>query len=150
MLWIKLIIKYCVSCWITDIFQNGTRSIQHQINYCSHYFFWRYSPNRYRLPCFLVYRSHKHRQTISRSSMNEWSTRHRGRYLRNRQQTQMTDLHALSRIRTRDHSKEEAVNLRLRPHGHRYRFVYIILCYIMLYYFHNTGLLFEICMQAIL
>ena len=30
MLWIKLIIKYCVSCWITDILQNDTRSIRHQ------------------------------------------------------------------------------------------------------------------------
>ena len=32
MLWIKLIIKHCVSCWITDILQNDTRSIQYQIN----------------------------------------------------------------------------------------------------------------------
>ena len=31
MLWIKLIIKYCVSCWITYILQNDTRSIQCQI-----------------------------------------------------------------------------------------------------------------------
>ena len=31
MLWIKLIIKYCVSCWITDILQNDTRSIQYHI-----------------------------------------------------------------------------------------------------------------------
>ena len=31
MLWIKLIIKYCVSCWITDILQNDTRSIKYQI-----------------------------------------------------------------------------------------------------------------------
>ena len=30
MLWIKLIIKYCVSCWITDISQNDTRSIQYR------------------------------------------------------------------------------------------------------------------------
>ena len=33
MLWVKLIIKYCVSCWITDILQNDTRSIQYQIQY---------------------------------------------------------------------------------------------------------------------
>ena len=32
MLRIKLIIKYCVSCWITDILRNDTRSIQYQIN----------------------------------------------------------------------------------------------------------------------
>ena len=30
MLWIKLIIKYCVSRWITYILQNDARSIQHQ------------------------------------------------------------------------------------------------------------------------
>ena len=30
MLWIKLIIKYCVSCWITDILQNDTRSVQYR------------------------------------------------------------------------------------------------------------------------
>ena len=29
MLRIKLIIKYCVSCWITDILQNDTRYIQY-------------------------------------------------------------------------------------------------------------------------
>jgi hypothetical protein len=29
-LWIKLIIKYCVSCWITDILQNYTLSMQYQ------------------------------------------------------------------------------------------------------------------------
>ena len=32
MLRIKLIIKYCISCWITDILQNDTGSIQYQIN----------------------------------------------------------------------------------------------------------------------
>ena len=31
MLRIKLIIKYCVSCWITDVLQNDTRSIQYEI-----------------------------------------------------------------------------------------------------------------------
>ena len=31
MLRIKLIIKYCVSCWITDILQDVTGYIQHQI-----------------------------------------------------------------------------------------------------------------------
>ena len=33
MLWIKLTIKYCVSCWITDILQNDTRSIKYQISW---------------------------------------------------------------------------------------------------------------------
>ena len=32
MLWIKLIIKYCVYCWITYILQNDTRFIQYQRN----------------------------------------------------------------------------------------------------------------------
>ena len=31
MLWMKLIIKYCVSCWITHILQNDARSVQYQI-----------------------------------------------------------------------------------------------------------------------
>ena len=35
MLWIKLIIKYCISCWITYILQNDTRSVQYQIKQSS-------------------------------------------------------------------------------------------------------------------
>ena len=33
MLWIKLIIRYCVSCWITYILQNDTRYIKYQIQF---------------------------------------------------------------------------------------------------------------------
>ena len=33
MLWIKLIMKYCVSCWITYIMQNDKRSVQYQIKW---------------------------------------------------------------------------------------------------------------------
>ena len=41
-----------------------------------------------------------------------WSARRRGRYLHNTQQTQETNIFALSRIRIRDPSNREAPNLR--------------------------------------
>jgi hypothetical protein len=47
---------------------------------------------------------------------DEWSARRIGRYLQNTVQTQKTNNHALSGIRTRDRSNRAAVDLRLRPH----------------------------------
>jgi len=51
-----------------------------------------------------VSRSHKHAHmhTPGRNSLNERSARRRGRYLHNTQQTQKTNIHALSGIRTRN------------------------------------------------
>ena len=53
--------------------------------------------------------------------MNELSARRRAHYIHNTQQTQGTNIHALSGIRTRNPSKRAAVDLRLRPHSHRDR-----------------------------
>jgi hypothetical protein len=46
------------------------------------------------------------------SSRRQLSTEH------NTQQTQDTNIHALSGFRTRDLSCETAADIRLRPHGH--------------------------------
>jgi hypothetical protein len=67
-------------------------------------------------------RSHKTRHTTSgRTSLNEWSARLRGCFLHNTQETQQTNIHALSRSLTRDPSKQAAADVRLRPHGYRNR-----------------------------
>jgi len=47
--------------------------------------------------------------------------RHRDRYLHNTQQTQETNIHDLSRIRTSDTSNQAAAGLRLKPHRHQHR-----------------------------
>jgi hypothetical protein len=52
-----------------------------------------------------------------RTPLNQWSARRRGRYLRNTQQTEETNIHALSGIRTRDPSKRAAADLGLRLHA---------------------------------
>jgi len=55
--------------------------------------------------------------TLGRTPLNESLTRHSGRYLHNTQPTQETNIHALSGSRTRDHSYQEAAELRLRARG---------------------------------
>jgi hypothetical protein len=59
-------------------------------------------------------RSHsiKH-NTIGRTSLDEWSARHRDLYLI----TQETDIHTPGGIRTRNPSKRAAADPRLRPRG---------------------------------
>jgi hypothetical protein len=57
--------------------------------------------------------------TFGRTPLNESSAPYRGRYLNNTQQTQETTIHALSGIRTRDHSYQEAADPRLRARGYR-------------------------------
>ena len=55
-------------------------------------------------------RTHTHTQfdeyKLSRAPLNEWSARRRGRYLYNTQQTQETNIHTRSGIRSRNSSKE--------------------------------------------
>ena len=57
--------------------------------------------------------------TSSRTPLNEWSARHRGRYIHNTQQTRETNIQSHRGIRTRDTTNRAASDLRLRPHGHR-------------------------------
>ena len=59
--------------------------------------------------------THKRARTGDRTPLDEWSARRRGRHLHS---TQQTDIHGLSRIRTRDSSNREVADLRLRPYGH--------------------------------
>jgi hypothetical protein len=66
--------------------------------------------------CLIVKVSRTHTHTPSRTALNEWSARPRGRYLHNTQQTKEKNIHALSAIQTRDPSNQVATDLRLRPH----------------------------------
>ena len=79
---------------------------------------WRSSPTQAYMPprycSFCITFSHTH--TPSRTSVNEWSTHCGGRYLRNTQQTQETNIHALSGFRTRSPRNRSAADLRPRPH----------------------------------
>ena len=59
--------------------------------------------------------------TLGRAPLNEVPVHHRGRYLHNTQQTQGTNIHAPSGIRTRDPSNPPVPDLFLRPHGDRDR-----------------------------
>ena len=64
---------------------------------------------------------HAHTHASGRTRLKEWPARLRNRYLQNTQQTQETNIHALSGIRTRDPSNQTASDLGLRPHSHRDR-----------------------------
>jgi len=57
--------------------------------------------------------------TLGRSDPNEWSAGRCGCSLHNTQQTQETNIHALSGIRTCDPSDQAAAALHIRPRGHR-------------------------------
>jgi hypothetical protein len=57
--------------------------------------------------------THTHTLTQGRTPLNDRSACHRGRYLHNRQQTHRTHIHALSRIRTHNLSKQAASVLAL-------------------------------------
>ena len=70
-------------------------------------------------PTVEVYRSHTH--TRSRTPLCERSARRRRRFLHNTRQTQETNIHALSEIRTRDPSNQATADMFLRRHGHRDR-----------------------------
>jgi hypothetical protein len=63
--------------------------------------------------------THTHTHTHGRTSLNERSARCRGRYLHKTQQTQDTNIHALSGIRTRDPSNQAAAGLRHKMREHR-------------------------------
>ena len=72
-----------------------------------------------------VSRSLTIRHTHARlTPLNEWSARRRDRCLHNTQQTQETNIHALSGIRTCDPSNRAAADLCLRPWGHRDRLLH--------------------------
>jgi len=60
----------------------------------------------------------RERERGSRTPLNEWSARRRGRYLHNTHNSQETNIHFLSGIRTRDPSSKAAADLRRRPHSH--------------------------------
>jgi hypothetical protein len=62
-----------------------------------------------------------HSLTPGRTPVNKRSARCRGRYRHNTQQTQQTNSHALSGIRTRDFDSQIASDLCLTPHCHRDR-----------------------------
>jgi hypothetical protein len=65
---------------------------------------------------FYITDDYTHTLTHGRTPLCEWSARRRGNYLYNTQQTQKTNIHALSGTQTWDHGKQAASVLRLRPH----------------------------------
>ena len=72
---------------------------------------------------FEIDRSHKIRHTNnthtpSRTSLNEWSSCLRDRYLHNTKQTQQTNNQAVSGIRSLDLRHQATAYLRLRQHDH--------------------------------
>jgi len=71
--------------------------------------------------------THKHTHTPDRTPLNQGTARRWGRYLHVMRQTQQTNIHTLSGIRTRNPSNQAAADLRLRPHVHwrRYQWVYL-------------------------
>jgi len=62
-------------------------------------------------------RTHTHTHTVG-LFFNEWTARLRGHCLHNTLQTQVRNIYALSGIRTRHFSNQEAANLGLRLHRH--------------------------------
>ena len=60
-----------------------------------------------------------HTHTHGINTLNKSTDRRRGRYLYNTQQTQQTNIHVLTGLRTCDPPNQEDADLRLRPHGHR-------------------------------
>jgi len=68
-----------------------------------------------------VSRTHRHKYTLGWTPLNERSARHQGHCVHNTQQTQETNIHAFSGIRTRNPSNREAADLCLTPHGYRDR-----------------------------
>jgi hypothetical protein len=77
---------------------------------------------------FLDY-AHTPTYTCGRTPLNEWSALRRERYIHTTQQIEQTNIHAPSRIRTRDPSNQVASDLRLRPHGHRDRLAKLYMLY---------------------
>jgi hypothetical protein len=75
-----------------------------------------------RPPRFEVSISHtvRHTHTHSRTALNEWSVRRRGRYLHNTQQT--NNIH-----RTRDPRNQSTSDVRLIPHGQRDWFLWCLI-----------------------
>ena len=61
---------------------------------------------------------HTHTNTHGRTPLDEWSARRRGRCLHNTQQTQETNIHVLSGIRTRDPSSQAAADPRIKVRAH--------------------------------
>jgi hypothetical protein len=75
-----------------------------------------------RSPLFYVYiHTFRHPHTPNRASLTQWSALCRRHYLHNTQQTQLTSMHAFNGTGIRDPNNQKAVDLRVRPQGHRDR-----------------------------
>ena len=62
--------------------------------------------------------THTHSPIPDKTPLSEWSSLRRRGYVHNTQETQETNLHVLTGIRTRDPKNLTVKNLSLRPHGH--------------------------------
>ena len=76
-------------------------------------------PNRaYVLTLRFLDHTHTHTHTPGRTPLIEWSASRKSRYLHSIQETQATNISAVSGIWTRDLSNHVAADLRLRQHYH--------------------------------
>ena len=93
-----------------------------------------------------VSRSHtiRYKHPVNTSQI-EWSVRRRGRYLHNREQITRGEHHALSGIRIRDPSSQEASDLHLRLHGNGIRIIPTILTTI---FYANHNVPQNVCKRA--
>ena len=87
----------------------------------SWFFFWRNSPQWAMASSFTRFLYHTQRRTtVSRAPLDEWLARRRDVYLTIHQDSRQTSMPP-GGIRTHCLSRRAAVDLRLRPLGHRYR-----------------------------
>jgi hypothetical protein len=93
---------------------------------CCHFFSSGSAAQRRLWPsCTMRFRDHTQRcATVSRTPLDEWSAHHRDLYLT----THTTSIHTPSGIRTHDCSRQAAVDLRPRPHGHWDQMSYWLIC----------------------
>ena len=89
----------------------------HTHTYIYIYFLWRCGPTLGIVSSILRFQDHTQRRTtIGRTPLDEWSTRRKDFYLT--AQSHQKNIHATGGIRTHNHSKREAADLRLRTRGH--------------------------------
>jgi hypothetical protein len=110
----------------TQCFSTATIVARTRLNitlyvHCLSFFFFRAAVKNRSLATSLFEDSEshtiRHRHTPRKTPLNELSARSRGRYLRNTQHTQETNILTLSWFRTSDPSNTAAADLRVKPRG---------------------------------
>jgi len=108
-----------------DYYMNGNKTFilpyiwSHLYNVLCVFFLWHYGPTRAKASSFTRFLDHTQRRTtVGRTSLDEWSARHKDLYLTahntHNRQTSMPP----GGIRTHNLSRRATADLRLRPRGH--------------------------------